>query len=401
MPDLLAGWARRKILPPAGYPMAGYVARKGASRGSLSPLYVRALVLRQGKRTVAIFVADVLLFSSGWARRVRKLVSCALGVSPECIVVAATHTHSGPLVDTSPFDIHGGPTDPRLPAFMRRVEQACCAAAIEAKRRSDPVFVAAGRVAVSGVASDRNRPKLGHEQSFFLLRFDGRRGSAVLGIYGCHPTVLGASNRLFSGDLHGEIARRLERRMNCALIANGAAANISTRFTRKSASRAEICRLASRILKQISGASLRPHAQSRLALRSRWLRLPLRNLQAEVPSAGKKSGRLAVVAEEARLMRQRLQQAKELSGSRLRLAITGLRIGPILLAALPFELYSTTGDFLWEKARMIPLCYANGYWGYVPGPTAATGDYEVVSSPFPAAADPLLRQTLLKLATLI
>jgi len=380
--------------------MAGYVARKGASRGSLSPLYVRALALGQGTRTIAILVADILLFSSRWANRLRKRVSRALDTSPECIVVAATHTHSGPLVETSPFEIYGGSADSRLPEFTRRVEQACCAAAVEAKQRMGPVTLAEGLAHVRGIASDRNRPRQGREQSFLLLRFDRRRSSAVLGIYGCHPTALGASNRYFSGDLHGEIARRLERRVDCALIANGAAANISTRFTRKSQSRTELFRLASRVIEQVSRKPLRMQPRPKLALRSCLLHLPLKNLKAEVPQSGRKSGRLSVVAKEALRVREGLREAREFSGNHLSVTITVLRVGPVVLAALPFEIYSTTGGYLWKRSRIMPLCYANGYWGYVAGPTAARRDYEVISSPFPARADRFLRHALLNLAKL-
>lgn len=45
MNELLAGWAKQEIILPAHYPMAGYIARKGVSQGTLDPLFVRVVVL--------------------------------------------------------------------------------------------------------------------------------------------------------------------------------------------------------------------------------------------------------------------------------------------------------------------------------------------------------------------
>jgi len=382
--------------------MMGYIARQGLARGVRDQLFVRALVLQHGKVRVGIVVADLLLISNKWSARLRRRLARALKTSPEHVLVAATHTHSGPQVDSAPFQFSSSSEPLQNDALLRMIEDRMEQAIRAAMESLQPVDVTIGRAVIRGVASDRNRPKRSTAQSFHLFRFEGRTTRAIFAIYGCHPTVLGASNVQYSGDLHGEIARRFERHADVSLIANGAAANISTRFTRENQTPSELSRLAGLLMKQASRAHLRPLEAPILSARTAMLRLSVRNLQIKKKITLRGSGRLGAVAEEALIIRRQLQKSLRLARKqRVAVPITVLRLGTVLLAALPFEVYASTGNFLWKKARIMPLCYANGYWGYVAARSAASGDYEVVSSPFSSPADKRIRRAVLSLAKLI
>jgi len=113
------------------------------------------------------------------------------------------------------------------------------------------------------------------------------------------------------------------------------------------------------------------------------------------PSSRLRIGRRGLVLfNEALLVRKQLSRIAKLSAPALRTSVTMWRIGSITLAALPWEIYSDTGNFLWKQRRIVPVCYANGYWGYLPSAVATENDYEVMSSPFTRVADQRLRQTL-------
>ncbi len=398
MTELLAGWSKRDITPPPNFPLAGYIARKDVASGVLGPILVRALVLRQGQRSVAIVLAELLLVSNRWAKRLRLGLARCLHNERKHVIVAATHTHSGPLVDTSPFQFFTRRREPRLRAYLRSVEAHMAQAVRSAEASLRPVEVALARVRVRGVASDRNHPAQGREQPFFLMRFKTADGSALLGAYGCHPTVLGHHNTLVSGDLHGEVARRLETRCDCALIANSAAGNVSTRFTRRRQSPAELARLAT----LVAHATAAPRWHRLLAPQLRVvecrLRFPVRDLEQVRTRQPAKGGRLAVVAKEARQNLARLRRSPAFARKSVRAGVNVLRLGEVGLAALPFETYSDTGEFLWGQAKTAALCYANGYWGYVPSPAAAEDDYEAISSPFDRRADRLLRENVIRMA---
>jgi hypothetical protein len=201
---------------------------------------------------------------------------------------------------------------------------------------------------------------------------------------------------LYSGDLHGEIARRYEKQFEVALIANGAAANISTRFTRSSQNPAQVQRSAAHVMRQAKGRHFKD-CHGKLSLISQSVKLHVRNLRNPLPKPPSKTGRTAEVEKEGSLVAYQLAQTKEFRRSLARVPITLVGIGNIWLAALPMELYAETGRFFWKQAQVVALCYANGYWGYVYASNAGPFDYEVVSSPFTTEADQIVRCAVLKL----
>jgi len=395
MSELRAGWAKREITPEPGYAMAGYIARQGNSVGVLDPLYVRVLLLEQGKTRVVIILADVLLISSRCATHLRKVLAGALTIRPESVVVAATHTHSGPILDMHPFNFSGGRSEPCKRQYSKKLETAMLQASLEASILLRRVTGSFAKIEVTGVATDRNRPRRAHRQNLFIFKFSAPKEVALLATYGCHPTVLGADNRRFSGDLHGAISRILEKKAAIALVANGAAANISTRFMRRDQTPREVTRLATQIGRQLVTARFEPLTIAPITARARTVVLPLADLKMTVPVRRSRSTRKAIVDKEGLQVRARLSHMSEFSKVALKLQVTVWRLGTIALTALPLEIYSDTGEFLWRRAHVIPICYANGYWGYLPSSAAAPDDYEVLSSPFSRTADAILRRSIL------
>ena len=73
---------------------------------------------------------------------------------------------------------------------------------------------------------------------------------------------------------------------------------------------------------------------------------------------------------------------------------TQIKLGGVSLVALPFEMFSDTGDYFWKSSRAVLLGYANGYWGYLPSPAAGKGSYETLSSPYDERADAILREAV-------
>jgi hypothetical protein len=398
MTELLVGWAKAEITPPVGYPMAGYVRRQGTSTGVLDPLFVRAFVLRSGSVTVALIIADLLLVSNRWAKQLRGAIAQSLRIPKQNVILAATHTHSGPWVDTSPFNfatLGSRPFGSYRATLQRRIHQAAHAA----KQGAVPAELSFGRAWITGVASDRNHPHRNLAQSFFLLRFRSATREALLGFYGCHSTVLGYSNRLFSGDLLGNIVRHLEQRYSFAAVGVGAAANISSRFTRRSQATREVDRLARLVAGQALRANFRAGTGSTLRIMEKKLQLPLRNLLEpfSLPRSSCLPRRLREVAEEAEHNLQQLRGSEEFHGSAVWIELTQIDFGKFSLLACPLEMAFESGESLWKHGRIVPWCCANGYWGYLPSRRASRRDYEVLSSPFSSKAEEILRGAILTL----
>ncbi len=95
-PPLEAGAAEVDITPPAGSRMAGYFDERLAT-GTHDPLKAKALLLRQGREEVALVFCDLvgvpLVVSTNARARAAKLT----GIPEERIIIAGTHSHTGPL----------------------------------------------------------------------------------------------------------------------------------------------------------------------------------------------------------------------------------------------------------------------------------------------------------------
>jgi len=93
---LTAGVAVTDITPPVGYRMSGYFSER-LSTGTLNPLHAKAVVLRQGSESAAMVFCDIIGLSLDVTSRARKQAAEETGIPAENILIAATHSHTGPL----------------------------------------------------------------------------------------------------------------------------------------------------------------------------------------------------------------------------------------------------------------------------------------------------------------
>jgi len=96
VPKLMAGLAVTDITPPIGYRMSGYF-RERLSTGTSNPLLAKAIVLRQGDERAALVFCDIIGLSLDVSSRVRQQVAKQSGIPAANILIAATHSHTGPL----------------------------------------------------------------------------------------------------------------------------------------------------------------------------------------------------------------------------------------------------------------------------------------------------------------
>src|SRR5690625_2821355 len=102
--SLYAGVAKVDITPPVGYGQY-----KGTSTGVKDPLYAKALVLREGDEMAALVICDVIGITRGLSSEVRLGASEKTGIPYENIIVAATHTHTGPVFHTDDGSVKNNP----------------------------------------------------------------------------------------------------------------------------------------------------------------------------------------------------------------------------------------------------------------------------------------------------
>ena len=100
---LQAGTAKVEITPPLTIPYLGFVPRQAIFEGVHDPLNARALVVEDGRRQIALVVADAIGFSDrmlgperSFHAEFRQRVRERTGIAPEAVMLAASHAHSTP-----------------------------------------------------------------------------------------------------------------------------------------------------------------------------------------------------------------------------------------------------------------------------------------------------------------
>ncbi|MBI1991893.1 MAG: neutral/alkaline non-lysosomal ceramidase N-terminal domain-containing protein, partial [Candidatus Omnitrophica bacterium] len=212
--EVQAGVAKEEFVLPRGVPLAGYSRRGGApSRGLHDPVGVRALVLQDERTRVALVSCDLLIIDEHLFDAVRsRLIEQGL---PRDLVLllAATHTHSGPGAYGKRFleKISMGHFDPQV---FEAVIRAISDAVIRAYAGCSPTRIASMTASTEGLVKNRMDPHGITDAELRMTAFyrpAGDRPYAVLVNFAAHPTALGTWNRYLSADYPGVVVEAVER----------------------------------------------------------------------------------------------------------------------------------------------------------------------------------------------
>ena len=409
---LTAGYARVCISPAAGMPLAGFAARAGVCEGVHDDLFARALVLDNGRRTLALVSLDVLAVPAAFVGRVRQAIAARIPLAADAVMVSATHTHAAPVTISTFFN----PGESLDPHYMDRLALAIEDSVAEAWASRVPAQVGAGTGSVEGVGVNRRSPdQRPIDPQVGILRVDDDAGHprAVVVNYACHPTVLGPDNLLASGDFPAYTVARLESALGggFGMFVNGAQGDISMGHSSELSAigviapgrtfdRAEQLgvRLADAALDALPAVATSPDIELDACVRSLdlvWKALPrpdeaaraLRDAEAQLQSL---LDAKAADADIARARTQRLYASithfyagEAHHGVPLSIELQAFRIGDLAIVAVPAEVFVEIGLGVKTLAqRRVWLAgITNGYIAYLPTRAAyAAGGYEVVSA---------------------
>jgi neutral ceramidase len=394
---LRAGVARTDITPPAGEQMWGYEDRRQPASATLDPLYARVLVLEaageNAPRRLALVTLDLgRSFGPGSLARLREAAKQSGGIS--CLLVAASHTHSAPVVR----DEYRDTPPPWEQAALDRIGRAIKEAAdgLQPARigmGTGAVYIGHNRLRVNpdGTVSwfERNPtriPTAPVDPTVTVLRIDRADGTplAVLTSYACHPVVFGADNLRYSADFPGVMNRVVEQELGAhaqSFFLQGAPGDINPYFAvtpleqdaigRRDWTGDRLGQEAARVAKEIHtravDAPTLDFAESTITVRLRWDIQKFR----------------------AALLKFLGPDGMEIYGARItpeiQLPVTTVLInGDIALMTMPGEPFV---DFQlnWRDRCPVPhallLGYTNGYNGYFPTIAAASrGGYGAASA---------------------
>jgi len=211
-----AGVARVDITPEEPMWLAGYASRDHAAEGTLHPLWLKALALQdaEGRRAVLV-TSDLLGFPKPASDRIRNRLKEGLQLDRAQIILSASHTHSGPVLDASLLCIY--PMDAaeldKVKRYTARLEEQTVAAVEQAFAALEPVQLASANGVTRFAVNRRNNQEAKILETYDLngpvdhavpvIRVTGEAGSlkALVFGYACHGTTL--SGYEWCGDYAG------------------------------------------------------------------------------------------------------------------------------------------------------------------------------------------------------
>ncbi|WP_433013186.1 neutral/alkaline non-lysosomal ceramidase N-terminal domain-containing protein [Kribbella sp. CA-294648] len=413
MSELLLAAASLDVTPPPGHRLDGYAAREGVATGTADLLRATMIWLSTADSPGVLWLSlDAIAVGTSLVAELSAAAGAAAGIPPECVLVCASHTHSAPAGWTG--QIHPVIPAEREPVLYESLTAAVTSAPLERR----PVRASWRSIEVVGVGTNRHRRNGPHDNTAGVLTLhsvaDGTL-AAVLLDFACHPTTYGPENLLYSADWPGATRKALAHLSTASAslggpalppgpvvgFLQGAAGDVSPRFTRQGRDAREVERLGGLLAARVAEALTEPGLELPAvapAIRRTTVTLKVRDF----PTPAELEAMVATA--EADLHggidhpAQRIAQTR-LDGARgqaqmaaanlppaLDLPISVVKLGEVAWVHLPVELFASHGCYLQADSphpitRVIG--YTDGYFGYVVDPDAAHhGTYEALITYF-------------------
>ena len=409
---LMAGAAKRCVTPPTWVP---YLTSSG--NGTCEPfdgvhddLYARALVLDDGRRSIAVLAVDSVGYDNAilgpdrnFTAELRSRIASRTGLTPEGVMLSATHSHSTPeMLGLTPFRDTEGIQD-----WLEAHLETLASTVTEAWEKRAAVRAYAGATQVPGVARHRrillkdgtlNRdgalPPLEEaagawavDEALNVLYLEASNGrpQAVMVNYSAHPVVAMLLPPV-SADYPGALTASVESCLNGAtcLFVNGACGNVnSIRVTTHFDDVSWIGRtLGTAALGEIDRLKKGPPLSStNVACDTERLELDAR------PCPSLQDAEKAAARNPSYENRLAFRLARKLAEGPIQIEVQAMALGRLRWVALPGEVFVETGLAIKRAGAWFVTGNANGWVGYFPIHSAyEQGGYEVVAGPWSRVA---------------
>lgn len=259
--QLKAGAAVQNITPQKPHFLFGYPFVERISTGVHDWLYSSSLYLSDGDQQTILISNDLIYIDKYSAARIRKAITEQTGIPEKNILIAATHTHSGPVT----VDCVISANDPIVPKadkeYVEFMEQKTIESACEAFRQAVPAKNSFFKVDSTGIGTNRHDPSGPKDMEVPVLVLKNQKNEYLASLLVCnmHPTVLHEDSTLYSSDFPFYIRDILQKKYlgtECPVIYfTGASGNQSPRHVTKANTFTEAKRLGN-IVAQAAGETI-------------------------------------------------------------------------------------------------------------------------------------------------
>ncbi|HMA53486.1 MAG TPA: hypothetical protein VKT17_03445 [Acidobacteriota bacterium] len=375
MSGLTIGYGERVITPPLGVDLSGYGFYLGRRAESvLDDLKCRAVNLRSGQQSLVLISCDIIGFTVEDADAIRAGIAAAHGLPREAILLAATHTHSGPATQPMPGL---GDIDP---AYWHRLRALIVEAAAEAMSSSSPAEFSYAFEAIEPLGYNRRKKDFNGVDPVLkaaIFRMPDR--TLYLLSYACHAVVFGRKSHV-SADWPGAVVREIEKSGDRAIFFQGFCGDIDPVLQMNrwgEGTSDDLLDIADLVLRRLVRAERYavPQPEPRLAAFEHRIDVPLsisdkRTIEREAASFEKTYSQFPGASRFAKDWRERALAAAPVmrrSPAVRGVPVQALAVGGLKLVAVPGEFFSEIGLKLQKTdAPLVPIGYANGDVGYVP-----------------------------------
>ena len=432
--ELRAGAAAVRITPAQPMPMAGYYNTR-LSTNTHDELYAKAIVVEQDGTSAALVVCDLISLPRSVVVQAREIISRTTGVPGRNVMISATHSHTGPVLDTgsSRRTVDGSGSD-----AVRQYTARLAAKIAESVRLAEATLQQA-RISVAHEQEDH----LSHNRRFHMrdgtvgwnagklntnivraagpidpdvavLYFESLRTNAIATYvnFAMHPDTVGGLE--FSADYAFTLSRLLGDYKGTNMVtvfANGACGNINhvdVHWANSQKGHREAARLGTILAGNVFKAYTRltPVTPGSIQMRSELVKLPLPELKTgEVESARAIVARLGTT-NAPKFLEQvfafKVLDVAAREGKPQEVEVQVIALGDDLAwVSLPGEIFVELGLEIKKKSpfsHTLIAELANGSIGYIPNRKAYDeGNYEPVSARCAKGSGELLVESALKL----
>lgn len=389
---LRAGYGEIEITPPLGTDLAGfgfYLDRWAEI--VRDKLKARSLCLNCGQELIFIISLDLLSLDVNFANKIRGRISKKTGASFKNILLACTHTHSGPAGQMLPG--LGKPNQD----FIRKLPGLFLEAALKSRNNLQEAEFGFHAEAVEPIGYNRRLNNFSEIDPWLKVGvFKRKKNYIYLLNYACHPVTLGPTKEI-SSDWPGATVKEIEKSGHKALVLQGFCGDIDpvTYINRRLGATREdyvLCGkiIASRAVKSLKYIKFKNEIM--IGAAESRIRLPLsvfpkESLGQEIETALEANKQFPNAARVIHLWSNKIKKHYDTYAQSPWLEnvpIQVIRIGEMRILGLPGEVFCQIGLKLRKQyPSLMTVGYANGDVGYLPTEEAyaKTDDYACYCAP--------------------
>jgi neutral ceramidase len=409
--NFYAGAAKVDITPTLGT-IIGVDFLNHYARFIHDSLHVKTLIFKQKDLITAIIVVDICIMATDYMDDIKAKIEAEIDILPQNILLASNHNHASGSV----IGLLGGAADMayknKLPALIVESVKLAKSKLKPAKIASDsinaPEFVVCRRYLMQegfeaknpvtrGLDKVKTNPFGGESQiigraaepdpelCFLAIKDTDDNWIALLGNYSLHYAADWPDDSI-TADYFGEFALHLQQKLNAnddfiGIMSNGTSGDINIwdfmnpdRLPKEHYAKSKLIgeTLAQRVVEKIPHLAWQNNPS--MTIENADIELSIRKPSASELALATQSfiendfDNLSLNKEMTQRIYDREQILLNEYPDRFSLPVQALKIGDLVIGALPGEFFAETGLSLKKsiKSKYFSICLANAYGGYIP-----------------------------------